>query len=142
MASTLPADAAPSAPPTAAPSPAPAPNDDSPEARMARRFPQKIRTGDLVGLPVIDDDNRVFATIVAVVRTPAGKVRLVVRHGGFLGRFGRLVAVPIEVVAIVGRQVASMDLKPEAYRTLPTWVEGDDRPIGDDEIIRIALTRR
>ncbi len=123
----------------AAPSSAP---DDTPEARMERRFPQKIRTGTLVGLPIIDDDNREFATIVEVVRTADGKVRLVVRHGGWFGRFGRLVAVPIEVVAIVGRQVASLDLPPDAYRGLPTWTAGADRRIDDDEIIRIALTRR
>lgn len=116
--------------------------DDSPEARMARRFPQKIRVGDLVGLPVIDDDYGALGDIVEVVRTPDEKVRLIVLHGAWFGFFGRKVAVPIEVVAIMGRQVASLDMQPPAYATAPTWVPGRDRRIGDDEIIRIALTKR
>jgi len=118
------------------------PKPDSPEARMQSRFPQKVRVGDLIGLPIIDDDNREFATIRHVVRTPAGKVDLVVLHGAWFGWFGRLVAVPIEVVAIVGRQVASLDMQPDAYETAPTWMPGRDTVIPADEIIRIALTRR
>ena len=117
-------------------------DDDTPEARMKRRFPQPIRCGNLVGLPLIDDDNRVFGRIDAVVRTPDGKVRLVSRVDRWFGFFGRPVAVPIEVVAIVGRQVASLDMKPDDYRSLPTWTEGTDRRIPDDETIRIALTKR
>ena len=109
---------------------------------MNRRFPQPIRTGNLVGLPLIDDDNRVFGRIDAVVRTPDGKIRLVSHVERWFGFFGRAVAVPIEVVAIVGRQVASLDMKPADYESLPTWAEGPDRRIPDDETIRIALTKR
>lgn len=124
------------------PTPMPAKEDDSPEAKMARRYPQPIRVGNLVGLPLIDDDNRVFAEIVDVVRTPDGKVRLVASYGAWFGWFGRRVAVPIEVVAIVGKQVASLDMKPDAYRTAPTWTAGRDSAIPRDETIRIALTKR
>ncbi|MEO8935774.1 MAG: PRC-barrel domain-containing protein [Burkholderiaceae bacterium] len=116
--------------------------DDSPEARMNRRFPQKVRIGFLVGLPVIDDDYGALGDVVEVVRTPAGKILLIVLHGGWLGYFGRKVAVPIEVVAILGKQIASLDMQPPAYRTAPTWTPGRDSRIPDDEIIRIALTKR
>ena len=116
--------------------------DDSPEARMNRRFPQKIRVDALVGLPVIDDDYGALGTVVEVVRTPAGRILLIVRHGGFLGLFARNVAVPIEVVAILGRQVASIDMQPPEYAKAPTWVAGRDTKLGNDETIRIALTKR
>ena len=116
--------------------------DDSPEARMNRRFPQKIRIDALVGLPVIDDDYGALGTVIEVVRTPAQKILLIVRHGGFLGLFARDVAVPIEVVAILGKQVASLDMQPAAYKKAPTWVAGADTKLGNDETIRIALTKR
>ena len=96
----------------------------------------------MIGLPLIDDDNREFAQIVDVVRTPEGKVRLIASYGRWFGWFGRNVSVPIEVVAIVGKQVASLDMQPDEYRTAPTWAAGRDSRIPRDETIRIALTKR
>ena len=58
------------------------------------------------------------------------------------GWFGRPVAVPIEVVAILGSQIASLDMPPKDYAAAPTWAAGKDMPIPDNETIRIALTRR
>jgi hypothetical protein len=131
--------------PSAAPAPAETaapPQDESPEAKMARRFPQKIRTGDLVGLPVLDDNDVTLGHVREVVRDPQGKIRLIVGYSAWFGWFGRPVAVPIEVVAILGRQLASLDMQPEEYRRAPTWMAGGDQRIPDDEIIRIAITRR
>jgi len=116
--------------------------DDSPEARMSRRFPQKVRVGDLVGLPVISEDDVTLGHVRKVVRTREGKIRLIVAYSRWLGWFGRPVAVPIEVVASLGRQIASVDMPPQDYETAPTWTEGSEEPIPDDEIIRIAVTRR
>jgi hypothetical protein len=115
---------------------------DTPEARFNRRFPQKIRVGDLVGLPVIDDDYGDLGTVTAVLRTPQDKIVLIVRHGGVLGFFARDVAVPIEVVAILGKQVASLDMQPDDYKKAPTWTPNGEQKLGDDEHIRIALTKR
>ena len=53
--------------------------------RMQRRFPQPVRVGDLIGLPVLDDDNRTLGHVRQVVRTPQGKIKLIVAYGGFLG---------------------------------------------------------
>ncbi len=133
---TLPAPA-----PTAAAPSAPAP-DDSIDAKYARRWPQKARVGDLVGLPVNDDDDVTLGFVRRVVRTPQGKVRLIVSYSRWFGRFGRPVAVPLEAVGIYGRQLASLEMKPDEYRAAPTWVEGGDVPLGDDDIVRVALMRR
>lgn len=116
--------------------------DQSPEAKMARRFPQKVRVGDLIGLPILDDNDVTLGQVQRVVRTPEGKIRLVVSYSRWFGWFGRPVAVPIEVVAILGRQIASVDMQPAEYDKAPTWAEGRDQVIGQDEVIRIALTRR
>ena len=116
--------------------------DDSPEARMNRRFPQKVRVGDLIGLAVIDDDDVTLGRVRRVVRTAEGKIRLIVSYSRWFGLFGRPVAVPIEVVAWLGGQIASIDMPPPEYAAAPTWSEGAEQPIPENEIIRIALTRR
>ncbi len=116
--------------------------DDSPEAKMSRRFPQKIRVGDLVGLPVLDGGDVTLGHVRKVIRTPEGKIKLIVSYSRWFGWGGRLVSVPIEVVAILGRQLASLDMAPAEYEAAPTWVEAANLSIPPDEIIRIAITRR
>jgi hypothetical protein len=112
------------------------------EERMNRRFPQPVRVGDLISLRVLDDRDVTIGLVRKVVRTPQGKVLLLVSQGGWFGWGERVVAAPIEVMAIFGRQLASLDMNPSEYASAPSWVEGGGTPIPDDEIIRIALTRR
>jgi len=114
---------------------------ETPEERMSRRFPQKVRVGDLIGLPVLDNDQETLGQVQEVVRSPAGKIRLIVSYSRWLGWFGRPVAVPIEVVAIAGRQIDSLDMPRQEYEKSPTWSSGTDQPISQNEIIRIAITR-
>jgi len=122
--------------------PEPAGEADSLEARMARRFPQKVKVGDLIGLPVLDDDDVTLGHVQQVVRSPEGKIRLIVSYSKWFGWFGRPVAVPIEAVAILAKQIASLEMQPAEYENAPTWMAGTDRPVPDSEIIRIAVTRR
>ena len=123
---------------TAAAAPA---KTETPEERMNSRFPQKVKVGDLIGLPVLDQDQETLGDIEKVVRTPEGKILLIVSYSRWFGWFGHPVAVPIEAVAIAGRQVESLDMPRDAYAAAPTWTEGKDQPIPDDADIRIALSR-
>jgi len=121
------------------------PHDDSPRARMARRWPQKVRVDTLIGLPVNDDGDRTLGIIHQVVRAPDGSIKLIVAYNrtfSWFGWFTRPVAVPIEVVAMYGRQLASLDMQPDAYAAVPTWTAGADRALAPDEVIRVALTKR
>jgi hypothetical protein len=118
------------------------PQRETPEERMRRRFPQPVRVGDLIGLRVLNDNNVTIGFVRQVVRTPSGKIQLIVAHSGVLGWGGRLVAVPIEVVGIMGRQLASLDMKPEEYAAAPPWSDGDAEVIPPDEKILIALAKR
>ena len=59
--------------------------------RMRRRFPQPVRVGDLIGLPVLDDENRTLGHVREVVRTKEGKIELIVSYDGWLGFGARLV---------------------------------------------------
>ena len=114
----------------------------SPEERMRRRFPQPVRVGDLIGLPILDWTDSTIGRIKLVVRTNEGKILLIVPYGGLFGLGQRLVPVPIEVVAMLGRQVAALDMPIEEFEKAPTWYGSNAAPLGNDEIIRVAITRR
>ena len=112
--------------------------------RMNRRFPQPVRVGDLIGLPVLDDRSSTLGFVRQVVRTAAGKTELIVSYSrwfGWFGWFGRPVAVPIEVVGIEGRQLASLDMPRSEYAAAPTWQGEGATALPDDATIRIALGR-
>jgi hypothetical protein len=76
------------------------------------------------------------------VGSPEGKIKLIVTYSRWFGWFGRPVAVPIEAVAILAKEIASLEMPPAEYAKAPTWTAGTDRPLAESEIIRIALTRR
>ena len=109
--------------------------------RMLRRFPQPVRVGDLIGLPVLDQDASTLGYVRQVVRTPQGKIELIVSYSRWWGWFGRRVAVPTEVVGIKGRQLVSLDMPPREYAAAPTWQGKDATILTADATIRIALAR-
>jgi PRC-barrel domain len=118
------------------------PDGLSPEEKMQRRYPQWVRVGDLIGLPVLDDDDRTLGRVRTVVRTSGGKIQLIVPFGGFLGWRQRLVAVPIEVVAIAGRQIAALDMTRAEFDAALAWNDPGSQVISPGERIRIGLYRR
>ena len=115
---------------------------DSPEARMSRRFPQKIKVQALLGIPVIDDNRKVLGHVLQVLRTPQGKIVLIVAYSRWFGFFARPVEVPIERVGILGRQVGSIDMPEADYISAPSFVQGGEKPIPATDTIRIALAKR
>ena len=127
--------------------PAKAATDDdeenlSPEEKMRRRFPQPVRVGDLIGLPLLDWDDSTIGYVRHVVRTPEGKIQLIVNQGRLFGWGGRLVQVPIEAVAILARQLDLLDISVEEFRAAPAWSAATTQPIPSDDMIRIAISRR
>jgi hypothetical protein len=123
----------------------------SPEVLMNRRYPQPVRTGDLIGLPLLDYDDATIGYVRDVIRTQDGKILLIVPYGRWLGwlRTGgpfdwnrRLVGVPIETVAILARQINAIDMSREDIDQLPAFQNPGSYPVPPDEIIKIALGRR
>ena len=90
--------------------------------RMQARYPQPVRVGDLIGLPVLDDSAVTLGHVREVVRTKENQIELIVTYGGFLGWGTRPVAVPIEVVGIAGRHLTSLDMPPKEFAAAPTWM--------------------
>jgi len=118
----------------------------TPEEIFNSRFPQPVRVGDLIGLPVLDYDDATIGHVRNVVRTPAGKIQLIVTQGGWPAGWStwrsRLVPVPIEVVAILGRQIVALEMSREEFAAARTWSEADGQAIAPNETIRIAISRR
>jgi hypothetical protein len=110
--------------------------------RMRRRFPQPATVASLIGLPLIDENACTLGYVRRVVRTRQGAVKLIVAYGGFLGWGARLIAVPIEVVGIAGRQLVSLDMPASDYVTAPTWRPDNEQVVPDDSSISVALARR
>jgi hypothetical protein len=118
----------------------------SPDEIMNSRYPQPIKVGDLIGLPVLDYSDSTIGYVRNVVRTPAGKIQLIVTQGGWPAGWStwrsRLVAVPIETVAILGRQLAALEMTREQFVAAPTWAAAEGQAITPNDMIRIAITRR
>lgn len=117
------------------------------EERMKHRFPQPIRVGALIGARLSDNDSRTIGTIRQVVRTAQGKVEVVVDCCGWFGFGARQVVVPIAVLGVFGREVASLDWPRDAYASAPAWQMAEWQHAGgavlaDDDSVRIALARR
>ena len=109
--------------------------------RMLKRFPQPVRVGDLIGLPVLNENASTLGQVQQVVRTPQGNIQLIISYSKLWGWFGRPVAVPIEVVGIEGRQLVSLDMDSDEYAGAPTWQKNDATVLPNDATIRIALAR-
>jgi PRC-barrel domain len=109
--------------------------------RYLMRFPQPVRVGDLIGLPVLDLHGSTLGHVRQVVRTPQGEIELIVSYSQWWGWFGRPVAVPIEMVGIAGRQLVSLDMPPSEYSTAPIWHAANDAILPAKAIIRVALAR-
>lgn len=117
------------------------------DERMKHRFPQPIRVGALVGARVSDNDSRTIGTIRQVLRTAQGRIDVVVDCCGWFGFGARQVVVPIAVLGVFGREVASLDWERSAYASAPAWQSSDWQHAGgtvlaDDDTVRIALARR
>jgi hypothetical protein len=116
------------------------------EEKFNRRYPQPVKAGFLVGLPMLDGQDSTLGYIREVVRTPEGKIVLVVPYRAWLGwaptDWGRrTVAIPIEAVAIQARQVTAVDFSREDFAAAAPYA-AQGTPIPTDETIRIAVSRR
>lgn len=115
----------------------------SPTEKAARRFPQPVRVGDLIGRQVLQPvpAQHVLGCVTSIRRNPTGSIDAVIRAGGLFGFGTRLVGVPVEAVALLGEHVALMDITPETLRDLPDADEKSGIAIGPEEHIRVGLAK-
>jgi hypothetical protein len=110
--------------------------------KAAKRFPQPVRVGDLLGRQVIEprESQDLLGRVAGIRRDGDGGLDLVMSYGGLLGFGARLIAVPIEAVALLGELVVVMDLSPKQLDLFPT-APSQNSLLGADETIRVGLVK-
>ncbi len=111
------------------------------QQREAKRFPQPVRVGDLIGQRVLEpsESQGVLGRVEAITKRPDGGLDLVMSFGGILGLGARSIAVPIEAMAVLGPQVVAVDYSKKQLGALPTATE--TAALGPNEIIRVGIVR-
>lgn len=111
--------------------------------RAARRFPQPVRVGDLLERQVLRPvaAQTVLGRVASLVRDKDGAIVVMMRTGGLLGFGTRLIAVPVDAVALLGEYVTVLDFTPEQLQAFPTASEAGATPIPRDETIRVGLAK-
>lgn len=124
-------------------------SDDEPtlDQKFKRRFPQPVRVGDLIGLPVLDLDDSTIGYVRQVVRRSDGEIDLIVPYSAWFGWLRadwgkRPVAVPIKSVALLAKQIDALEFTRDDFNDAPTWTPSDGAPVDLQEKTLIALGRR
>ena len=106
----------------------------------AKRFPQPVRVGDLIHRTVLQptESRHVLGSVVSVVRSADGSLRLVIKYGATFGFGGRDIAVPLDATVLLGDELEVLDFTPEQLRGFPSYL-GTGRALGADDIIHVGL---
>jgi len=107
----------------------------------ARRYPQPVRVGDLVGRRVLQplESRPVLGHVIEVVRLDDGAERIIIRYGGWFGFGSRPIAVPLDAMVLLGDELEILDLTPDQLNGLQTFKAAGSSPLGADEFIRMGL---
>ena len=120
----------------------PAPPGMSFAEAAARRFPQPVRVGDLIGRTVLQplESQPVLGHVRKVVRAPDGTLDIVVDYDGFLDIRARPIAVPADATALLGEYLEIVDFTPKQLDAFPTF---DDAAaaLQPGDVIRVGLAR-
>jgi hypothetical protein len=112
-------------------------------ALQAQRFPQPVRVGDLLGRRILEplESRPVLGSVVEVIResAPGNPLAIVMKRGGFLGFGGRLIAVPVGALGLLGNELDLLDLTPAQLDALPTFTANDAVVVPADQEIRMGL---
>ncbi len=109
----------------------------------AMRFPQPVKAGQLLNSTVVlpRESQDYVGKVHAVVRSKDGTVRVVIRHGGFLGWGGRLIAVPLEAMVLSGADMEVVMFTPDQLDKFPTFVPGTDQELAPEENLKVGLAK-
>ncbi len=112
-------------------------------AQAARRFPQPVRAGDLIGRTVLRpaESQPVLGHVAQIVRSGDGAVLVVVAYGGLFGIGARPIAVPVDAVALLGVDLEIVDFTPAQLRGFPTFGAAGSIPLAPDDTIRVGLAK-
>ncbi len=109
-------------------------------AQAARRFPQKVRVGDLLHRIVLKpvESQDVIGRVERVLQSPDGAICVVISYGGLLGLGSHPVAIPVEAMVLVGQAMEVVGLTPRQVQALPA-PQGVALP--EDAVIAVGLAK-
>lgn len=109
----------------------------------AMRFPQPVRVGDLIGRDVLRpvESQDVLGHVRRVVRDRDGEILVVVDFGGFLGLGTRPIAVPIDAMVLLGRDMEIVAYTPAQLRQFSTFSPSGTTKVANDTIIKVGLAK-
>ncbi len=112
-------------------------------AQAARRFPQPIAAGALVGRTVLQplESQPVLGTVKAIVQGPDGMVQAVLRYGGLLGLGGRLIAVPLQAMTLLGERMEVVDFTPQQLDRFPSFDLASAENVPPQTILHVGLSK-
>lgn len=109
----------------------------------AMRFPQPVRVGDLLHRDVLRpvESQDVLGHVRAVVHDSSGNILVVIDFGGFMGFGSRPIAVPVNAMVLLGRDMEVVAYTAEQLRQFPTFSPAGTTPVPGDTIIKVGLAK-
>ncbi len=109
----------------------------------AKRFPQPVRVGDLIGRTVLRpvESQPVLGHVRQVVRTQDGAIDIILDYGGVFGIDGRLIAVPVDAMVLLGTEMEVVDWTPKQLDSVATFDDRGVTALRPQDIIRVGLAR-
>lgn len=110
---------------------------------MAMRFPQPVRVGDLLHRLVLRpvESQDILGRVHAILRNDQGQIVVILNIGGVYGYGGRLIAVPVDAMVLLGQDMEVVAYTPAQLAQFPTFVSQDAQPVPDDTTIKIGLAK-
>ncbi|MCB8882755.1 hypothetical protein ACELLULO517_21095 [Acidisoma cellulosilytica] len=109
----------------------------------AMRFPQPVRVGDLTDRLILQpvESQIILGRVHAVVRNAQGEVSVVMNFGGFYGYGGRLIAVPIDAMVLLGDEMEVVAYTPKQLAGFATFSADGTTPVADDAFLKVGLAK-
>lgn len=117
----------------------PAPPGENLAEFAARRHPQPVRVGDLIGRRVLQplESRPLLGHVTQVVRRGDGAA-IVMSYGGWFGWGARSIAVPVDGMVLLGNELEILDFSPAQLAEFPSY-DGTGRPVSPNDFIQMGL---
>lgn len=108
----------------------------------AKRFPQPVRVGDLIGRTVLQplESQPILGHVRQVVRAADGTLAVVVDYDGFLDITARPIAVPVDAMTLLGQAMQIVGFTPAQLDAFPTF-DAAAAALKPTDVIRVGLAR-
>ncbi len=110
--------------------------------KLALRYPQPVRVGDVLGRRVLApyESQPVLGHVVAIRKGTNGALEMIMRQSSLFGS-GAVVAISLDDVALMGEHVALPDYDEAHPAIFKPATDAAAGALGADEVIKMSLTK-